>query len=98
MELAKSRHKKSRNVFVTRYDGPDEKLRAEFGDKEVVIRKLMPDECLRLMGFTDFVRADGLDDKVLYRQAGNSIAVPVLKALVKSILKQYFDMEVQDAK
>lgn len=48
-----------------------------------VIRKLTPLECWRLMGFTDEdfqkARDDGLSDTQLYRQAGNSIAVPVLE-------------------
>ena len=50
-----------------------------------VARKLMPDECLRLMGFEDFKIV--VDDNNAYRQSGNSIAVPVLKALFDSILK-----------
>lgn len=48
------------------------------------IRKLTPQECLRLMGFgDDFKRV--VSDTQLYRQAGNSIVVDVLIALLKSI-------------
>ena len=46
-------------------------------------RKLTPNECLRFMGFENFKIV--VDDKVAYRQSGNSIAVPVLKQIVKSI-------------
>lgn len=91
LEVAKPEHKKSGSgVFVTRYEGPIERLRKQFAGKDVVVRKLMPEECFRLMGFEDFkVHPDLVgDDKVLYRQAGNSIAVPVLKALMTSILEQ----------
>lgn len=87
MEEAKPEHKApGSGVYVTRYNGPDEKLRMEFEGKDVVVRKLMPEECLRLMGFKDFNIV--VDDNTAWRQAGNSIAVPVLKALIDSILKQ----------
>lgn len=48
------------------------------------IRKLTPKECLRLMGFTDdFKRV--VSDTQLYRQAGNSIVVDVMIALLKQM-------------
>ncbi len=48
------------------------------------IRKLTPQECLRLMGFGDDFKKV-VSDTQLYRQAGNSIVVDVLIALLKSI-------------
>lgn len=49
------------------------------------IRKLIPLECWRLQGFPDwaFERAQeaGLSDSQLYKQAGNSVTVPVIKAI-----------------
>lgn len=93
MEVAKPEHRLSTNkVFVTQYKGPNESLQKEFEGKDVVVRKLMPEECLRLMGFEDFNIV--VEPNVAYRQAGNSIAVPVLKALVKEIMKQFFNREV----
>ena len=48
------------------------------------IRKLTPKECLRLMGFRDtFNRV--VSDTQLYRQAGNSIVVDVLIAILKQM-------------
>ena len=48
------------------------------------IRKLTPRECLRLMGFRDdFVQV--VSDTQMYRQAGNSIVVDVLIALLKQM-------------
>ena len=91
MEIAKPEHKRSKSVYVTQYQGPIERLRKEFKGKDVVVRKLMPDECLRLMGFEDFKIV--VDDNVAYRQSGNSIAVPVLKALIEEIKRQVFDRE-----
>lgn len=49
------------------------------------IRKLTPLECWRLQGFPDwaFNRAKqaGLSDSQLYKQAGNSVTVPVIKVI-----------------
>lgn len=55
------------------------------------IRKLTPKECWRLMGFDDTdvdkAKAIGLSDAQLYKQAGNSIVVNVLEAIMKNLLK-----------
>ncbi|MDA7786643.1 DNA (cytosine-5-)-methyltransferase [Gammaproteobacteria bacterium] len=48
------------------------------------IRKLTPRECLRLMGFRDTFKI-AVSDTQAYRQAGNSIVVDVLIALLKAI-------------
>lgn len=53
------------------------------------IRKLTPRECLRLMGFRDDFQIV-VSDTQTYRQAGNSIVVDVLIALLKQIdITQY---------
>ncbi len=48
------------------------------------IRKLTPRECLRLMGFGDGFK-QVVSDTQMYRQAGNSIVVDVLIALLKEM-------------
>jgi DNA (cytosine-5)-methyltransferase 1 len=48
------------------------------------IRKLTPKECLRLMGFRDDFK-QVVSDTQMYRQAGNSIVVDVLIALLKQM-------------
>lgn len=54
-------------------------------------RKLTPREYWRLMGFTDEdfdrARAVGMSDTQLYKQAGNSIAIPVLEQIFGCMLK-----------
>lgn len=53
------------------------------------IRKLTPKECWRLMGFSDedFEKASGVCSSTqLYRQAGNSIVVNVLEAILRELL------------
>lgn len=53
------------------------------------IRKLTPKECFRLMGFddTDFEKASAVNSNTqLYKQAGNSIGVPVVEHIIKGLL------------
>ncbi len=74
VEKPKPSHYSSEKIFVGQYNG-----------EEAVARKMTPKECLNLMGFENFKIV--VDDKVAYRQSGNSIAVPVLKELINSIMK-----------
>lgn len=57
---------------------------------DVRIRKLTPTECWKLMGFTkeDCEKAikAGISNSQLYKQAGNSIVVDVLMAILKELL------------
>jgi site-specific DNA-cytosine methylase len=55
------------------------------------IRKLTPKECFRLMGFDDasFEKAAQVNsNSQLYKQAGNSICVPVLEGIILSLFPQ----------
>ncbi len=57
-------------------------------DENIRIRKLTPKECFRLMGFDDesFHRAEAVNsNSQLYKQAGNSIVVPVLEHIFRAI-------------
>ena len=57
--------------------------------ENIRIRKLTPLECWRLQGFTDeqFYKAqnDGVSNSQLYKQAGNSVTVNVVDAIVKEL-------------
>lgn len=57
--------------------------------KDIRIRKLTPLECWRLQGFTDeqFYKAkeNGVSNSQLYKQAGNSVTVNVVDAIVKNM-------------
>ena len=55
-----------------------------YGEK---IRKLTPRECLRLMGFDDSFKIV-VSDTQMYKQAGNSIVVNVLMAILQNIYKE----------
>lgn len=63
----------------------DKIFKGEYNGELAVARKLTPNECLKLMGFENFNIV--VPDQVMYRQAGNSIAVPVLKEIFKEILE-----------
>ena len=51
------------------------------------IRKLTPAECFDLMGFGDISLPNDLADSRLYKQAGNSVVVPVIRAIAEEIAK-----------
>ncbi len=60
-------------------------------EKEIRIRKLTPKETWRLMGFddSDYEKAAEVNSNAqLYKQAGNSIVVNVLEAILKNLLKE----------
>lgn len=54
------------------------------------LRKLTPRECLRLMGFCDSFKIV-VSDTSMYQQAGNSIVVDVLIAIMNQIIKSTGD-------
>lgn len=52
------------------------------------IRKLTPLECFRIQGFPkDFQLPKELSDSALYKQAGNSVSVPVLSRIAEQMIK-----------
>lgn len=51
------------------------------------IRKLTPRECFRLQGFTDDFILPNIADSHLYKQAGNSVVIPVVRAVAQAILE-----------
>ena len=51
------------------------------------LRKLTPGECLRFQGFPDwFSFPEGMGDSHCYKQAGNSVVVPVVERIAKAML------------
>ena len=49
------------------------------------IRKLTPRECFALMGFTDIKIPTDLAESRLYKQAGNSVVVPVIQRIAENL-------------
>jgi DNA (cytosine-5)-methyltransferase 1 len=54
-------------------------------------RKLTPLECARLQGYDDFVFDKSVSDMQLYKQFGNSVAVPVIRAIAGKIREALFN-------
>lgn len=50
-------------------------------------RKLTPRECARLQGFPEQFIVNAVSDVQIYKQFGNSVTVPVLDAVAKSVKK-----------
>lgn len=56
---------------------------SEFG-----IRKLTPKECFKLQGFDDdFTLPENVSSSQLYKQAGNSVVVPVIRRIAENMAK-----------
>ena len=51
------------------------------------IRKLTPKECLNFQGFPRNFKFPNLADGQLYKQAGNSVVVPVINRIAENIIK-----------
>lgn len=51
------------------------------------IRKLTPRECFRLQGFPDTYKLPNISDSALYKQAGNSVSVPVIARIAEQMMK-----------
>lgn len=54
-------------------------------------RRLTPEECKRLMGFPEkfLINNIGVSDTQLYKQFGNSVAVPVVRAVASELMKVF---------
>lgn len=51
------------------------------------IRKLTPKECFNVQGFPKSFKLPEISDSALYKQAGNSVSVPVIKRIGENIAK-----------
>ena len=80
VERPQKQHYDDPRIFVGKFDFNDGK-----GKVDAVGRKMTPRECMNLMGFDDSFKIV-VGDSIAYRHAGNSIVVPVLKAIINSIL------------
>jgi len=64
-------------AYVSKYNGV-----------EGVCRKLTPEECVRLMGFSNKFRfPEKMNDKDKYRQAGNSIVVNIFEKILPNLIE-----------
>ena len=72
-------HYNDDRIYIGQFDFNDGN-----GLVDAVGRKMTPRECMNLMGFDNTFNIV-VNDSIAYRHAGNSIVVPVLKALIQSL-------------
>lgn len=80
VEHPDKRHYDDERIYIGKFDFNDGK-----GLVDAVGRKMTPRECMNLMGFDESFKFV-VSDSIAYRHAGNSIVVPVLKELIKSLI------------
>jgi len=84
----------SRTLSARYYKDGSEILISQGNSK--IPRRMSPEECRNLMGFPAnfIIRNIGVSEMQLYRQFGNSVVVPVLRAIskeMKTVLDKYMD-------
>ena len=80
VERPRPEHYDDKRIYIGKFDFKDGN-----GLVDAVGRKMTPRECMNLMGFDDRFKIV-VDDGIAYRHAGNSIVVPVLTAIINSVL------------
>lgn len=79
VEPPRPSHYQNPRIHIGQFDFKDGN-----GMVDAVGRKMTPRECMNLMGFDETFKIV-VNDGVAYRHAGNSIVVPVLKEIIKSL-------------
>lgn len=75
------------NTISARYYKDGSEILIDQTDAGKRPRKLTPRECARLQGFPENFIVDSVSDTQIYRQFGNSVAVPVVRAVSTEMLK-----------
>ena len=70
-------------------------IRTPEDDPDRMFRKLTPKECFLFQGYPDNIQLPEIANCHLYKQAGNSVSVPVIQALARSI-RTALDQEIVD--
>ena len=105
----KEKHRLAGNGFGFGLFGPEDTARTlsaryHKDGSEILIkqsrknpRRLTPREAARLMGFPESFKIP-VSDTQAYRQFGNSVVVPVVKAVAKLILDEHFESSTSSSK
>jgi DNA (cytosine-5)-methyltransferase 1 len=62
------------------------------------MRKLTPSECAKLQGYYDLHMPMGMSDQQIYKQIGNSVSVPVIRAIAEKIAEAVNEVHKQAEK
>lgn len=75
------------NTISARYYKDGSEILIDQSDLGHNPRKLTPRECARLQGFPDEYFIDCVSDAQAYRQFGNSVSIPVIRAIATNLLE-----------
>lgn len=73
------------NTISARYYKDGSEILVDQSELGLNPRKLTPRECARIQGFPENFRIDQVSDVQNYRQFGNSVSVPVIRALARAM-------------
>ena len=74
------------NTISARYYKDGSEILISGKNPKCLPRKLTPRECARLQGFPEEFIVDAVSDAQIYRQFGNSVTVPVVRAIAEKML------------
>ena len=80
------------NTISARYYKDGSEILIDQADLGKRPRKLTPRECARLQGFAEEYIVNAVSDTQSYRQFGNSVCVPVIRAVAKQIIRTLGDI------
>jgi DNA (cytosine-5)-methyltransferase 1 len=75
----------SANTLTTRYYKDGGEVLIDQSHLGKAPRRLTPRECARLQGFPDSFRIDAVSDMQAYKQFGNTVPVPVVRAVAQAL-------------
>ncbi len=81
-----TKNSKYTNTISARYYKDGSEILIDQSDIGKLPRKLTPRECAKLQGFPDNYIVNAVSDVQVYRQFGNSVAVPVIRAVATQLL------------
>lgn len=74
------------NTISARYYKDGSEILIDQSDIGKNPRKLTPKECLRIQGFPEKYDLSAVSDVQLYKQFGNSVSVPVIRAIAQKVI------------
>lgn len=75
------------NTITSRYYKDGREVLIDQSLKQLNPRRLTPRECARIQGFPEWFDLDAASDTQLYKQFGNSVSVPVIRAIAMAMVE-----------
>lgn len=84
-----SRDEPACNTITSRYYKDGREILIDQSERGLNPRRLTPRECARIQGFPEWFDLDGASDTQLYKQFGNSVSVPVIRAIANAMVSAW---------